>query len=325
MDYEDIKDTSRILIEVELKPTQGDRFQPTGFPDLGAATYTIPTDGSNALLVESAQSMANRLEDVCLDDSKKRLVDVLEGIPFVTVKRDDGTMLTNSILEAHRLGSAYILEGDENMIDDIKKEVGITKDRNEADLDMFSKLHNFLFKKDTNSLLHGIFLAKSDLAGGRLKVPRALSGFIEATGVKEVLSGGTKIDIVNPSTDDDANASTGFGNIPFSRMEYSAKNITAYFNIDVSQILKYGINKDAQILLVLLALWKIRRFLDVGLRLRTACDLVQEKELRVTRPERFIVPSFEELEKQIKELISKFKDDFEPTTLKYTKSKQKKK
>ena len=39
------------------RPVQGDRFQPTGFPSLGAATYQ--TKDGVKLLVESAQSMAN--------------------------------------------------------------------------------------------------------------------------------------------------------------------------------------------------------------------------------------------------------------------------
>ena len=51
----------RILVEADLVPVQGQRFQPTGFADLGAAVYTLP-DGTRMLLVESAQSMANRLE-----------------------------------------------------------------------------------------------------------------------------------------------------------------------------------------------------------------------------------------------------------------------
>ena len=56
----------RLLMEAHLQPLQGTRFQPTGFPNLGAATYDGPS-GERMLLVESAQSMANRLETVCWD------------------------------------------------------------------------------------------------------------------------------------------------------------------------------------------------------------------------------------------------------------------
>jgi CRISPR-associated protein Csb1 len=56
---------SRLLFSVDLEPIQTRRFQPTGFPDLGPALYQA---GDTAcLLVESAQSMANRLEEVCWD------------------------------------------------------------------------------------------------------------------------------------------------------------------------------------------------------------------------------------------------------------------
>ena len=58
----------RLLIEAELAPLQGTRFQPTGFPNLGAATYKAP-NGVDMLLVESAQSVANRLEAVCWDEA----------------------------------------------------------------------------------------------------------------------------------------------------------------------------------------------------------------------------------------------------------------
>ena len=52
----------RILLEAELAPIQGRRFQPTGFPDIGPAEFT-GADNESHLLVESAQSMANRLEE----------------------------------------------------------------------------------------------------------------------------------------------------------------------------------------------------------------------------------------------------------------------
>ncbi len=64
--FENLVNVPRLLLEAELKPVQGDRFQPTGFADLGAAVYERP-DGKRMLLVESAQSIANRLEHTCLN------------------------------------------------------------------------------------------------------------------------------------------------------------------------------------------------------------------------------------------------------------------
>jgi CRISPR-associated protein Csb1 len=58
--FEQLDSAPRLLMHADLKPVQGDRFQPTGFADLGAAVYERP-DGTRMLLVESAQSMANRL------------------------------------------------------------------------------------------------------------------------------------------------------------------------------------------------------------------------------------------------------------------------
>src|SRR6266852_4547597 len=69
IDLSALEPLDKLLFDIPLAPVQGDRFQPTGFPDLGAATYERP-DGTPMLLVESAQSMANRLEAVCWDAAK---------------------------------------------------------------------------------------------------------------------------------------------------------------------------------------------------------------------------------------------------------------
>ena len=156
---------SRLFVEARLKPIQGSRFQPTGFPDLGPATYTLP-DGTPMLLVESAQSMANRLEAVCWDANTNDWIEPLKGLPFVQVKDKAGKPLTNSVLEAHRLNSPYILEGkDKSFVNKLKQELG-ADDSTRVD---FGRLANVLLKYDMNSLLHGVFLAKSDIAGGRMR------------------------------------------------------------------------------------------------------------------------------------------------------------
>lgn len=285
----------RLLIEAELKPLQGSRFQPTGFPDLGAATYTL-TDGTDMILLESAQSMANRLEEVCWNSVSNEIADELKGLPYVSVIDNSGKELTNSLLESHRVNSPYILEGEDKTFYNMLVEELSTLEKGRVDL---KHLAAVLFKYDPNSLIHGIFLAKKELAGGRLRLPRVLSSFVEAEGVSIAASGGVKLDGVDPKGD----TKKGFGHVPFSRDEYTAKKITAYFNIDVDQVAGFGLPEAASNLLLNLALLKIRKLLDKGLRFRTACDLELVSEVEVKRPQGFILPGLEELQTTIAQLV----------------------
>ena len=298
IDWKKLDDQPRLLIEAELKPVQGKRFQPTGFPDLGAATYEAPGKAGkvNMVLVESAQSMANRLEAVCWDKSNDKIVPALSGMPYVHITLWEEDQTTNSIIEPHRLNSPYILESDDTTVLDKLKMRLANRERGQVDL---HELARVLMEMDTNSLLHGVFLAKKDLAGGRYRLPRALSAFIEAVGTSPADSGGVKNDPVDPSGD----TSKGFGNVPFPRTEYTAERITAYFNLDLAQIRAYGLGENAERFLVTLALWKVQRFLETGLRLRTACDLDMDGDLKVTRPEGFDVPPTSELEDDLPGLI----------------------
>ena len=295
IDWQQLDDQPRLLMEAELEPVQGKRFQPTGFPDLGAATYK-DGDSVETVLVESAQSMANRLEAVCWDEGNDAMAPPLSGMPYVHVRLWEEDQTTNSIIEPHRLNSPYILEGDDTtVLDKLKKRLA-NRERGQVDL---HELARVLAEMDTNSLLHGVFLAKKDLAGGRYRMPRALSAFIEAVGTSPADSGGVKNDPVDPSGD----TSKGFGNVPFHRTEYTAKRITAYFNLDMAQIRAYGLGENAERFLITLALWKVRKFLETGLRLRTACDLALVDGLKVTQPEGFDVPPTSELETDLPSLI----------------------
>jgi CRISPR-associated protein Csb1 len=280
-----LKTAPRLLLEVRLKPIQGDRFQPTGFADLGPARYKAYRNGDTVemLLVESPQSVANRLETVCWDGAAGGVVPELTGMPYIQVNRPDGSHLTNSILEAHRLNSPYILEStDTSVLDMLKRDVaGMEK----GPVDV-RKLARIVFRLDANAVLHGVFLAKSELAGGRLRMPRLLSGFIEALDVQDAASGGVKNDVVDPSGD----TSRGFGNVPFHRTEFAARGLVSYFNLDLAQLRGYGLGAEAENFLIALALFKIHRFLKTGLRLRTACDLDVVGGIHVKRPDQFELP-----------------------------------
>src|SRR5439155_5028865 len=121
------------------------------------------------------------------------------------------------------------------------------------------------------SLVHGVFLEK---IAGRLRHPRALSAFIEASGVGRADSGGVKFDRALPKPSvAGVDAKGGYGNVPFHRTEFTAKSITAYFSFDLAQIHGYGLGENAEQLLIALSLWKLRRVLDSNMRLRAACEL----------------------------------------------------
>lgn len=307
LDLTVLNSASRLLLTVPLRPLQGERFQPTGFPSLGAATYQ--TQSGPKLLVESAQSMANRLETTCWEIAMNQPVEALSGISHITVSRK-GAFLTDSMLEAHRINSPYLLEGkDRRFFDNLKAELGGLE---EGPINR-KKLAEVLLKYDIGSLIHGCFLAKKELAGGRLRVARALSAFIDAENASIAASGGVKNDHINPSGE----TKSGFGNVPFARDEYVADRIVCHINLDLAQIRGYGLGEKAERLLILLALYRVRKLLDGDLRLRTACDLepVDRERLIATRPSGFELPTLTDLQAALKGAITNCKELMVHTTV----------
>jgi CRISPR-associated protein Csb1 len=330
---EGLASSPRILIHAELHPVAGTRIQPTGFPDLGAALYEDPR-GVPTLLVESAQSMANRLEAVCWDEGRDDVVEELRGLPYVRVdlsELGEGNS-TNSLLEFHRLNSPYIMNGVDfsgrkfadtlrpllgmqpaakgkkaaKKGSDTSSESGDSEEGEEfAGVVNLRKLAQVCFQYDPNSLVHGVFLEK---IAGRLRHPRALSAFIEASGVGRADSGGVKFDRALPKPKvAGVDAKGGYGNVPFHRSEFTAREITAFFTVDLAQLRGYGLPASATELLMVLALWKIRRFLESSMRLRTACELELvngDSSIVVRQPgSGFALPTTAELSEKLRTLI----------------------
>ena len=299
----------RLLFTVPLAPLQGQRFQPTGFPGLGAATFR--SEAGDCLLVESAQSMANRLELTVWDDANQDLKTEFSGLSHVRINRSDGSFLTDTILEPHRLNSPYLLEESSKKFFNLLKASFGGLETGPVDR---KKLALTLFEYDVGSLLHGVFLAKKELAGGRLRVARAMSVFIEADGVRVAASGGVKNDHVNPSGD----TGKGFGNVPFARDEFTADSISLYANIDLAQIRGYGLGDDAVRLLQLLALYKLRALVDGNLRLRTACDLrVDSPCIIATAPIGFTLPDVASIAVELQKAIAACASRMKSTTAIY--------
>src|SRR6266568_9676631 len=180
--------TNRYVYDAELTPLLGSTFQPTGFPDIGPATFTRFEDGVSvpSLLVESVQSMANRLEGTAWSPAEDQPAPEVQGLPWVRVVRA-GTdeFLTSSRLEAHRLASPFVhtstLDGT-LMRTVIAQRLGLSKDtplnhrhiaRAVAGLDPFC-------------LVHGVFFSHKDWLG-QPKIPRVISAVIEARDVQRAV------------------------------------------------------------------------------------------------------------------------------------------
>jgi CRISPR-associated protein Csb1 len=274
---------TRHVYEVDLAPVAGSTFQPTGFPDLGAATFKRTMDGrqQDCLIVESVQSMANRLEATTWDAGAQRPVAAVEGLPYVEVVDPDGRFLTSSRLEAHRLFSAFVRDATWNGHSGDVELLQRLDLRNDVPLD-YPAMARQILALDPLSLVHGVFFAgKPKGAKGRgnwlaqPKFTRAVTAVIEAHDVSPVASGGRKADAVRHNLQGDTEGGTaeGYGSVPFHRMEWTAERIVASVVIDRQLLGSYGLPVPATELLEALAMWEVRALFDAGLRLRTACDL----------------------------------------------------
>ncbi|WP_166355288.1 type I-G CRISPR-associated RAMP protein Csb1/Cas7g [Phytoactinopolyspora limicola] len=316
---------TRHVYDAELKPILGSTFQPTGFPDLGAATFTRLEDGEpvESLLVESVQSMANRLEATAWNPGSQQPEDVVQGLSYVRVDRQStGEFLTSSRLEAHRLASPFVWEseGDDGttFFDVITARLGLAKD---TPLN-YPKMARAILELDPFCLVHGVFFSRKEWLG-QPKFPRAVSGVIEAHNVKQAPSGGRKADHVRHQLDRDAEGggtAEGYGSVPFHRMEWTAERIVASFVVDVDLLRSYGLPDGTTDMLITLAQWEIRSLLSGGLRLRTACDLevVGDAETRRGDP----LPNLDELTERLTTLIAESRDvlgDGEPTVVRWAK------
>jgi CRISPR-associated protein Csb1 len=306
---------ARHVYQARLRPILGSTFQPTGFPDLGAATFDrFPDDADGApvqaLLVESVQSMGNRLEATAWDTGVDQPVPAVSGLPYVEVRREGSEeFLTSSRLEAHRLFSAFIRDatwdgrsGDEVLLEQLGPQPDTPLDR--------SAMAATIMTLDPFSLLHGVFFAAPTKPKGRRvawpaqpKFTRAVSGVIEAHDVRRVVSGGRKSDRVRHLSDEEVEGASaeGYGSVPFHRTEWTARDIIAFFVVDAELLASYGMPTPAVQMLESLAQWEIRSLLSSGLRLRTACDLDLDGPVRTQHGEP--LPDLDELTDRLRTTI----------------------
>jgi len=272
----------RVVIAAQLEPIDGRhaRFQPASFPHLGPAEYQRP-DGKRMLVVESEQSMANRLEAVLWDDTDKRPSQVVRPLPYVVVESEDGRYLTSSRQDPHRLASIYIMDGklkheDKRGLDWVREQLGLEAvTPGHAQPTDWPAVYRGILRMDPLCLVHGVFFSNPGIPT-QPRVTRALRAYVEAEGVQQADFGGVKKDLVIPKMVRElgVGAQQGYGFVPYHRRHYTAEAIWARFMIDTVQLRGYGLGDDVTRLLTAVALYQVFSWLAEPQRLRTDCTLV---------------------------------------------------
>ena len=224
-----LKGKSPCVRTATLEPVADlDRFQPAGFPEVGHVIYRAPRENGtveNVCIVDSAASMANHLESVCMRGPHDfDLVDDLEGMPYLRCitgsigedRRlgDDRELVVTSLTEGHRIASTYFLggrnkqsgkwdgKGGQRVIeerpsavsfgDELVREFGVVladSKRAHPPAEKWWEVFKTIFKYDPNALVHGVLFPQ-----WQIKIPRVLTAHLEAFGAGRVDRSGVKFD-----------------------------------------------------------------------------------------------------------------------------------
>ena len=277
----------RIFINAELVPSNSDpRIQPTGFPDLGPVLYPDPAEKNGLLcLIESEASMANRLEEVCMENKYEgTLKPTFSALPYLRVQAGtpaNPVFRTASTLDGHRFASDFIAKGKASFGDSvttlaehIKTTLGISADGKTMPIARVPEVFALVIGLDTMSLIHGFQISNEQISFVGLRHPRALSASIIGLDCQRVTVPGIKFNVGQVESES--------GQAIFQKSRITAKRIEAQFSIDVGLLASLildqsGVYQAARLqLLIGIALWKVATFLNllsVELSLRTECKL----------------------------------------------------
>jgi CRISPR-associated protein Csb1 len=283
----------RIFITAELEPSNGDpRIQPTGFPDLGPVLYADPGEKDGLIcLIESEASMANRLEEVCLENRYEgKFKGALTGLPYLRAQTGTESapeFKTASTLDGHRFASDFLAKGkakfdqtEQTLAEYIKTSLGMKNDGSTMPIGRVPDVFALIMRLDPMSLIHGFQVSNEQISFVGLRLPRALTASITGLRCQRVTVPGVKFNVGQVESDS--------GQAIFQKQRITAGEILARFSIDVGLLASLrldtlgerggpGQHQNARFqLLTALALWKVACFLHllrVELSLRSECKL----------------------------------------------------
>lgn len=251
----------RVIITAQLSQANGAFLQPTGFPDIGSCIYT-DANGKKRCLVESEQSMANRLEAVCMK-APGYWVDELNCLPVIEV-RADGTLIATNLTEPHRIASSYVLESHINgseIKDKLETKLELGNGGSTWPLDKRDALEKLIFALDPGALIHGFQFVQWKFVG--LRQTRLLSARLECELAEEpeVQYGMVKFDLIEPGAQAEG-TNKGQSIAAKSRVVPAKNGITATFDIDLLGLKNLSLSDPEKKFLLALALWKVGALLS---------------------------------------------------------------
>jgi len=289
----------RVIVTAQLSLANGAFLQPTGFPDIGSCIYTN-ADRKKRCLLESEQSMANRLEAVCMK-APGYWVDELRQLPVVEVRDTKSSLLATNLTEPHRIASSYVLQGKLNgsdVKDMLTTKLGLEEGGLSWPLDKRNVLERLIFALDPAALLHGFQFVQWDFVG--LRQTRLLSARLECVLAEEdpeVHYGMVKFDAIEPENTKEKKANKGQSIAAKSRVVPAKDGIKATFDLDLLGLKSLALGDQEKRFLLALALWKIGAFLsnkpafdarsrqtNPSLRLRADCYLSCGEDVEWSAP-----------------------------------------
>jgi hypothetical protein len=143
-----------------------------------------------------------------------------------------------------------------------------------------------LVRVDPGCVLHGVWFNEASFAGGKVRLTRALSGYIEAEDPSTANFGFQKRDGVSDRTDKESGQSAveGYGSVIGPKQHFTSPSVKAYFQIDLERLRSYGLTTQQVHALAAWAIYKIRRVLvasrDGVADLRTECKFEVARRMR---------------------------------------------
>jgi CRISPR-associated protein Csb1 len=304
--------SSHTNLTIELKPLTDSVF-PAIFKDVGHSLWINPVTGKQDLLIDSPNSLANRLESVLSISNTGKPIDLLEGISYCYLKDVTGKTIVTTLQLPHRIGSGPIALTKQ---DDFKK-------RLQADIKE-NGLHAAVLRYDTLSLIFGTWLSRID--GGHGKISKVITARIVGRNVTRVNVGGTKqeaspikamgissanVDVSAFEGNNIKGSDIGIGTLPFQKYEFVAAKYELQISINWNLIDAYDLPEHCKAMLRSIVSLCVYELLSQQLYCRTNCSFIPDGKFDCTGLD---LPSSKEVLAALPGQIKACKDDMAGAT-----------